>query len=130
VRLIPLDQVVQPPPGFDRTRSAVWESITPYVPTRHYLRRGQLRNRESIEAQIRRELGLRGFPDSDQVEIKQLDRPTWVAVHVPPSKRSKRPFIGDRRGYQLRLTFPAPVSGPIRLGHSSSFGLGLFRPCS
>jgi CRISPR-associated protein Csb2 len=130
VRLIPLDQVVQPPPGFDRTRSAVWESITPYVPTRHYLRRGQLRNRESIEAQIRRELRLRGFPDSDQVEIKQLDRPTWVAVHVPPSKRSKRPFIGDRRGYQLRLTFPAPVSGPIRLGHSSSFGLGLFRPCS
>jgi hypothetical protein len=28
----------------------------------------------------------------------------------------------------VRLRFDKLVVGPIRLGHSSSFGLGLFRP--
>ena len=30
------------------------------------------------------------------------------------------------RPYALRLTFPEPISGPLCLGHSSHFGLGLF----
>jgi CRISPR-associated protein Csb2 len=47
---------------------------------------------------------------------------------VPRREASRRAFLGERRGRALRLTFPAPVSGPIRLGHSSSFGLGLFAP--
>ncbi len=129
VRLVPLDRAVPPPPGFDGAAARVWESITPYVPPRHYLRRGRLRDREGIPAQICRELGLRGFPGADEAKVELIANPTWVAVHIPPSKRSKRPFLGDRRGYRLRITFPKPVKGPIRLGHSSSFGLGLFRPC-
>ena len=36
--------------------------------------------------------------------------------------------IDDRRGQRIRLRFTPPLAGPIRLGHSSSFGLGLFRP--
>jgi CRISPR-associated protein Csb2 len=34
--------------------------------------------------------------------------------------------MGIDFGYDLRLTFAEPVSGPLCLGHSSHFGLGLF----
>ncbi len=130
VRLVPLDRAVPSPPGFDGATAAVWESATPYVPPRHHLRGGKPRLRESIEHQIRRELSLRGFGEAAQVTVEHLGEPEWVAVHLPRAERGKTAFIGDRLGYRLRLRFPAPVGGPIRLGHSSSFGLGLFRPVS
>jgi hypothetical protein len=128
VRLIPLDRAVPPPPGFDGVAARMWESITPYVPPRHYFRRGKLRNQEVIPAQVRRELGSRGLLGADTAEVEVIANPTWVAVHIPPSRRGKRAFLGDRRGYWLRITFPSAVRGPIRLGHSSSFGIGLFGP--
>jgi CRISPR-associated protein Csb2 len=128
VRLLPLDRTVPPPPGFDGKPAQVWESITPYVPPRHYLRGARLRDREAIGEQVRRELALRGFPGATGVEVEEIRSPTWVAVRIPPSKRNEKAFLGDRRGYWLRLRFSQPVSGPIRLGHSSTFGLGLFRP--
>jgi CRISPR-associated protein Csb2 len=130
VRLVPLDRAVPLPPGFDGAKAAVWESVTPYVPPRHYLRGGKPRLRESIEHQVRRELSLRGFGEAELVAVEELGDPEWVAVHLPRKERSRSAFIGDRRGYRLRLRFPSPVAGPIRLGHSNSFGLGLFRPIS
>lgn len=130
VRLVPLDRTVPSPPGFDGATAAIWESATPYVPPRHHLRGGKPRLRESIEHQIRRELSLRGFGEAAQVAVEQLGQPEWVAVHLPRAERVKTAFIGDRLGYRLRLRFPVPVGGPIRVGHSSSFGLGLFRPVS
>lgn len=126
VRLIPLDRSVPPPPGFDEGTSLVWESVTPYVPPRHHLRGGKERERESMEAQIRRELQQRGFPEA--VAVEPLGPPSWMSVHVPRREADKRGFIGDRRGQRIRLTFSEPVLGPLRLGHSSSFGLGLLRP--
>lgn len=126
VRLVPLDRAVPPPPGFDGSTVRSWISVTPYVPPRHHLRGGKLRERESIENQVRRELDLRGFHSHGvQVEIRDS---CWVAVHLPRTASARRAFLGDRRGYRLCITFPAAVPGPIRLGHSSSFGLGLFRP--
>ena len=127
VRLVPLDQDVPVPPGFDGQASVVWESITPYVPPRHYLRGGKEREGESMAEQISRELQRRGI--SVQVEVESVGPPTWISVHVPRREANKRVFIGDRQGWQMiRLRFAVPVTGPIRLGHSSSFGLGLFRP--
>jgi CRISPR-associated protein Csb2 len=126
VRLIPLDRDVPAPPGFDFRASVVWESITPYVPPRHHLRGGKERERESIAEQVKRELQQRGI--TEQVAVELVGSPAWVAVHVPRSEANKRAFIGDRRGQAVCLRFAAPVVGPIRLGHSSSFGLGLFRP--
>jgi len=128
VKFLPLDDRTPPPPGFDGRPARVWESVTPCVPARHYLRRGKLRERELIPHQVRRELALRNFPGADAAEITKIASPTWVAVHVPPSQRSSRTSIGDRRAYWLRIVFPEPVSGPIRLGQSSALGLGLFRP--
>jgi CRISPR-associated protein Csb2 len=126
VRLVPLDRSVPPPPGFDGQPSIVWESVTPYVAPRHHLRGARLRERESVAKQISRELERRGF--AEQVDVELVGTPAWVSVHVPRRGASKRAFIGDRRGQAVRLRFAAPVAGPIRLGHSSTFGLGLFRP--
>ncbi len=126
VRLVPLDPSVPPPPGFDEHVSIVWESVTPYVRPRHYLRGGKERPRESLEAQIRRELQQREI--SRDVTCEFIGAPCWVSVHFPRRKANRRAFIGDRLGQRVRLIFPDPVRGPLRLGHSSSFGLGLFRP--
>ncbi len=128
VRLVPLDREVPRPPGFDGKSSNVWESVTPYVPPRHHLRGGKERAGESMVDQIRRELQRRGTGHDVEVELR--GPPQWVSVHVPRREGNKRAFIGDRRGQMIRLLFTTSVGGPIRLGHSSSFGLGLFRPVS
>jgi CRISPR-associated protein Csb2 len=126
VRLVPLDRAVPPPPGFGSQSSKVWESVTPYVPPRYHLRGGKEREGESMVEQIRRE--VRGREIAEDVEVELVGRPQWVSVHVPRREANKRAFVGDRRGQMVRLRFTTPVVGPIRLGHSSSFGLGLFRP--
>ncbi|HEX5475689.1 MAG TPA: type I-U CRISPR-associated protein Csb2 [Vicinamibacterales bacterium] len=126
VRLVPLDRDVPAPPGFSGQAAILWESVTPYVPPRHHLRRGKERERESVPEQIRSELQRRGL--TEQVEVELLGTPAWVSVHVPRREWDKQAFIGDRRGQTVQLRFATPVIGPIRLGHSSSFGLGLFRP--
>jgi len=128
VRLVPLDVAVPPPPGFDGVRASTWESLTPYVPPRHHLRGGKQRELEALPLQIRRELGERGIPRSDEVQVVEFGLPEWVAVHIPRRRDTPRAFLGNRRGYRLRLSFAEPVAGPVRLGHSSTFGLGLFRP--
>jgi hypothetical protein len=129
IKLVPLDTAVSPPPGFDGAPTATWQSLTPYVPPRHHLRGGKVRDSETIESQVRRELAARGYaPNTKLLDVKEIEPPRWVAVHVPRRGASKRQFTGDRRGYMLRLTFEAPIAGPLRLGHSSSFGLGLFVP--
>lgn len=127
VKLIPLDNAVPPPPGFNRAPAKAWKSLTPYVPPRHHLRGGKSRPNESIEAQIRRELKARGFLNGNHVAVLVGDA-AWVAAHVPRSQRSSRSGTGDRLGYQIVLRFDAAVRGPLRLGHSGSFGLGLFSP--
>lgn len=126
VRLVPLDRDVPPPPGFDGESSMVWESVTPYVPTRHHFRGGKEREGESMVDQIRRELVRRGIEQN--VDVDLVGSPKWVSVHVPRREANKRAFVGDRRGQMIRLRFAVSVAGPIRLGHSSNFGLGLFRP--
>jgi CRISPR-associated protein Csb2 len=126
VRLVPLDRAVPPPPGFGGQPSRLWASVTPYVPPRHHLRGGKERKRESMAEQVRREVRERGL--AQDVDVELVGHPRWVSVHVPRREANERAFIGDRRGQMVRLRFPEPVIGPIRLGHSSSFGLGLFRP--
>jgi CRISPR-associated protein Csb2 len=125
VRLVPLDRAVPPPPGFGSQSSKVWESVTPYVPPRYRLRGGKERDGESIADQIRRELAARGVQEDVDVFVGSAE---WVSVHVPRREAHKRGAVGERRGQMIRLGFAVPVTGPLRLGHSSSFGLGLFRP--
>lgn len=128
VKLLPLDRSSPCPPGFNSELAQVWESVTPYVPPWHYVRRGKIRDGMSIADQVRREAELRSFARAAEVKVEEIRNGQWVAVYIPPNKRSSRAFLGDRRGYWLRLSFPEPVRGPIRLGRSSSLGLGLFKP--
>jgi CRISPR-associated protein Csb2 len=129
IKVVPLDTAVAPPPGFDGVSATVWQSLTPYVPPRHHLRGGKVRDSETIENQIRRELAARGHAlNANCPCVEEVEPPRWVAVHVPRRETNRRQFIGDRRGYMLRLAFESPITGPLRLGQSSSFGLGLFTP--
>jgi CRISPR-associated protein Csb2 len=129
IKLVPLDGAVPFPPGFDGKSATVWRTSTPYVPPRHHLRSGKVREPETIENQIRRELDARGHASNTELlSVEEVAPPMWVAVHVPRRQADQRPFIGDRRGYHLQLVFSRPIVGPVRLGHSSSFGLGLFSP--
>lgn len=129
IKLVPLDAAVPPPPGFDGASATAWRTLTPYVLSRHHLRGGKVRESETIDNQIRRELAARGFASGTELlSVEEITPPTWVAVHVPRRQADRQPFIGDRRGYRLQIVFSRTIVGPVRLGHSSSFGLGLFSP--
>jgi CRISPR-associated protein Csb2 len=124
--------------------SAVWESATPFVVTRHLKRRG--RNRDPLEwfqdregrvafvrEVLRENLGRRDETISGVspgVEIEALGH-TGGGRPLRPLQfrldRRKPSDDGGRRPHgAFRLTFPTPVLGPIALGHSCHFGLGLF----
>jgi len=127
VSLIPLPPETPLPGGLGTDAAHTWRSVTPFVPSRHRLRRGNERSDEDVASQVRRELGLRGWP-VEGLSVEQVGPPCWTAVHVPPSDRHRRAFIGDRMGFELMLRFATPVRGPICIGHSATFGLGLFAP--
>ncbi len=119
-----------------------WVSATPFLVTRHIKRRGQKRDpREFFETPggrsafvkhvLHEELARRGL-GAEGVEIETLEavdapgRPRPVEFCL---RRRKPGDDGENRPRGLfRLRFPAPVSGPIALGHSCHFGLGLFLP--
>jgi CRISPR-associated protein Csb2 len=111
----------------------VWRSLTPYVPPRRHLRGGKVRKTETIENQVRREFMARGYaPSAELLSVEEIKSETarsrWVTVHMPRREVERRSIIVDRRSYMLYLSFATPVSGPLILGHSSRFGLGLFAP--
>lgn len=129
VRLVPLDRAVPPPPGIDGTRARIWESLTPYVPPRHHLRKGKPRITEAIPAQVQRELKLQWNDRAGSAEVSVIGEPIWVAVHIPARMRDhQRAFVGNRPGYRIHIELPEAIPGPLLLGHSCHFGLGLFVP--
>jgi len=130
--------------------SRVWVSATPYLATRYAKTRGRDRIDmaspeqraaflvNDLRAQLvssRSDLGGEGAHD---VKIE----PVWDENHVfKVSERRRciqfkrfRRKTGDDGGRRLagsfRIVFPSPVRGPIVLGWSSHFGMGLFLPAS
>lgn len=126
VRLVPLDSQVPPPIGFGEETYSHWKTITPYVPPRHtHKRKNCAKAGESPEEQLCLELDRQGY-DTTGLTIKVDDRTVeWTRVHRPKRNRDD-PTNTERRGYGVLLTFNRPVRGPISVGHSSHFGLGLF----
>jgi CRISPR-associated protein Csb2 len=129
IQLVPLGSAVAPPPGFDRNQKfPMWQTMTPFVPPQHiYDRHGNEKRGKSLQAQVLNELCHHGFP-AERAVIEVL-RGQWVKVHQRRSEPGDRTNI-VKRGHHLRLTFPTPVAGPLALGHSSHFGLGLFVPAT
>jgi CRISPR-associated protein Csb2 len=130
----------------------VWESVTPFVPSRHLKASGK----NSLAGQVCAELSGRGLPEPVAVEIqvdiregfRYLDSaefwPLWKGRQRDERDDGMR-LSGRWRGYRrvrqghapkppidvafgLRLTFSETVQGPNSLGHASHFGLGLFLP--
>jgi CRISPR-associated protein Csb2 len=126
VSLIPLPRATPLPSGIASV-AQTWRSVTPFVPSRYRLRRGNERPGENVASQVRRELELRDWP-VEGLSVEQVGPPRWTSVHIPPSDRNRSGFIGDRMGFDLVLRFAGPVRGPICIGHSSTLGLGLFAP--
>ena len=125
VRLIPLDRARAARDSTAKYRSSGSRSR----PTCHLViicEGARSENASRLPSKSRRELPRRGI--TEQVEVELVGPCRWVSVHVPRRERDRRAFIGDRRGQAIRLRFATAVAGPIRLGHSSSVGLGLFRP--
>lgn len=135
-------------------QSNIWVSATPYIATRHAKTRG----RDQIDAspQARSEFlmadlrgQLRDVPpesdgNADDVKVTpMLDLHGVFIIKVPGgSSRTLHPIqfkrfrrkTGDDGGRRLagafRIVFPQRVPGPIALGHSSHFGMGLFVPAT
>lgn len=88
-------------------RSAKWESVTPYLVTRHTK---QADATEALSADLRVECRRRALPEP--VDVRPLD-----ARGVP----------GIGLMGRVRLVFPSAVHGPLLLGRNRYLGGGLFR---
>lgn len=127
--------------------SKAWVSATPYIATRHAKTRGPARL-DATSPQARADFlahDLRGQlaavrPELAEVATSAVIEPVWddklvfkVAGHwrtIQFQRFRRKP--GDDGGQRLagsfRLTFALEVRGPIVLGWSSHFALGLFVP--
>lgn len=125
--------------------SCMWESATPFMLSRHpkVTKAGAPRlgaEYEQIDnavSQLRREWDRRrdispGLPELESVapmpsmsvrgrDIRWLEFRRWRS-------RGKGPAVPMPYGF--RLTFEAPLRGPLVLGYGCHFGLGQFRPVS
>ena len=124
--------------------SHVWESATPFLATRHPKSRGRKRDRPELLGQENRSAFLMGLllEEWDRLAHRRPGLPSRDRVGIEPiaeiGPKKLRPLQfrrarfkssddgGQRPTTGFLLRFPEPVSGPISLGHSSHFGLGLF----
>ena len=106
-----------------------WRSVTPFALPRYATRGGgkPARPRDLPEAQLARELRVRGLPEPlaitrrDGYEARERPVVRWLEFQT-------RRFKGDQ-GHGLagfELEFAEPVAGPLALGFACHFGLGLF----
>jgi len=128
-----------------------WLSATPFIAQRHPKKSGRQRDpaewlaspeafmsamlREELRRLIQRHPQLKDV-DLDSIEIaKVMENGVF---QVGPQNRRPLEFKrfrqkadddgGRRLSGSFRIRFPNPITGPISLGHSSHFGLGLFMP--
>jgi CRISPR-associated protein Csb2 len=134
VRLVALPFSVPPPADFWTTNST-WVTATPFVQPagrRRFRQNGRPRKGELPEECVRKLLVRFGYPEPITVDATASDQREqgWVTVHESPGVRQQRSQERTTRmlpGHSLRIKFPTPVPGPLCIGHSCHFGLGLFR---
>lgn len=130
--------------------SAMWESVTPYLLTRHpkRYRDGKPKltesgdQRDGPEDQIRREWDLRRQADTSLPQLVSVERKAVCDVRAEGGAAPARQlrWLQFRRwrsmgsgattgmAYGFILRFADPVTGPVALGYGCHFGLGQFRP--
>lgn len=123
--------------------SAVWQSATPFVLSRHpkRYRTGGMKTNEAgyqidgPEDQIQREWKRQREANPTLPEIVDIERLpelrsggrrlSWLDFRCSRSSSSAPPPAAVGGGFCI--TFASPTRGPIALGYASHFGLGLFR---
>jgi len=136
LRFVPLPFDTPPPTGlrFDVPISSTWISATPFVipgGRRRFRKHGRLRPGETADRLLEKLLIAAGYPTPKLSVVTGEIEEEWVAVHEPPEQRQRRREARTRAvlpGHRFCLEFPKTVSGPICIGHSCHFGLGLFVP--
>ena len=133
--------------------STVWTSATPYLATRYAKTRGRQRidltspeaRAEFLMADLRAQLSVYRPPREATADMRTEVTPEWDANRVfrlpgHDGRRELRPIQfkryrqkanddgGRRLSGAFRIVFSEPVTGPLCLGYSSHFGLGLFMP--
>jgi len=119
--------------------AAVWQSSTPFVPTRHVKTFRDGRPKLDAEGWIigspahdlRRLIVEQGL--SAPCKIEQIDALTAGSRRLRPFDfQCQRNHGGGSRGAQpsvaFKITFATPIIGPLAFGYGSHFSLGLFKP--
>lgn len=120
--------------------STVWVSATPFVVTRYPKRSGTKRDqpehytspRAFTRLVLLEELRRRpGLPEVVSIEEDE-EGIGFQRLRPIQFRRFRELKPGDDGGRRpaggFRIRFAAPISGPLYLGHSCHFGLGLFLP--
>lgn len=115
-----------------------WISATPFVVTRYPKLRGAKRDRpedyasprDFVRHVLEQELSRRSdLPPLASIEYEESIGPQRLRSIQFKRFRQKPGDDGGRRPASgFRLQFTAPIRGPLCLGHSCHFGLGLFVP--
>jgi len=128
-----------------------WVSTTPFIAQRHPKKNGTQRDPAGwltspeafVTAMLREELRrlIERHPELASVDLDSIGIAPEMengVFRLGPQQRRPLEFKrfrqkrGDDGGRRLcgsfRLTFPKSITGPIALGHSCHFGLGLFVP--
>jgi CRISPR-associated protein Csb2 len=117
----------------------VWQSLTPFVPTRHpkTFRDG----RPKLDADgwpvgspahdLRRLLAEASLPLPPKVEPMEaipVGSRRLRSLEFQSQRFHGEGLRGGHSGTAFRLTFAEPVPGPLAFGYGAHFGLGLFVP--
>jgi CRISPR-associated protein Csb2 len=120
--------------------STTWQSLTPFVPTRHPKNHRDGRPKldaegwhiGSPEHDLRRVIRERGdLPLPQKIERRpaiEVSGRSLRCIQFQRERKHGNGSRGDKLGYSLRLVFPQPVTGPFAFGYGAHFGLGLFVP--
>ncbi len=123
---------------FENARA--WQSLTPFVPTRHPKNHRDGRPKldadgwhiGSPEHDLRRLITERGdLPVPLKIQRRRAIEVSGHSLRCIQFQRDRRHgdgLRGDELGYSFRVVFPKPVTGPLAFGYGVHFGLGLFVP--
>lgn len=132
--------------------SRVWVSATPFLAPRYLKKRGTKRDpaevwnspqqfltlllREELVRLLQRRGDLAGLtiesigiePSADAQGVFRVGSRALRPIQFKRFRQKRGDDGGNRLAGAFRIDFGRPVAGPIALGHSAHFGLGLFVP--
>jgi CRISPR-associated protein Csb2 len=106
--------------------ATIFESVTPYVCTRHH-RRGRGDFHDWLKKQLIEDITEAGLREPSRIELIPSPRNECGTPFWSDFARSRR---GDAPlpAYGFRIEFDRPMPGPISVGYGAHFGLGTFIP--